>query len=172
MILPTRAYTPRHKGKVERGVDYVQENALKGKRFASLQAQNEYLLEWETQVADTRIHGTTRQQVQKAFAERECQALLPVPPERFAFFHEGQRTVNRDGHVEVDKAYYSVPPEYLSRRVWVRWDGRLVRVFNARMEQIAVHAQHEPGRFSTDVKHIASRKVCVPFWCGATPEIS
>lgn len=160
VILPTKPYTPRHKGKVERGVDYVQENALKGKRFENLQAQNEYLLEWETQVADTRIHGTTRQQVQKAFAERERPALLTLPLERFAFFHEGQRTVNRDGHVEVDKAYYSVPPEYLSRRVWVRWDGRLVRVFNARMEQIAVHAQHEPGRFSTDVKHIASRKVC------------
>jgi len=160
VILPTRPYTPRHKGKVERGVDYVQENALKGKRFESLQAENKYLLEWETQVADTRIHGTTRQQVKKAFEERERQALLILPPERFAFFHEGQRTVNRDGHVEVDKAYYSVPPEYLSRRVWVRWDGRLVRVFNARMEQIAVHAQHEPGRFSTDAAHIASRKVC------------
>ncbi len=160
VILPTRPYMPRHKGKVERGVDYVQENALKGKRFASLQAQNEYLLEWETQVADTRIHGTTRQQVKRAFEERERQALLPVPLERFAFFHEGQRTVNRDGHVEVDKAYYSVPPEYLSRRVWVRWDGRLVRVFNARMEQIAVHAQHEPGRFRTDPAHVASRKVC------------
>src|SRR5690606_34558794 len=53
VILPTRPYTPRHKGKVERGVDYVQENALKGKRFESLQAENKYLLEWETQVADT-----------------------------------------------------------------------------------------------------------------------
>ena len=30
VILPTKPYTPRHKGKVERGIDYVQENALKG----------------------------------------------------------------------------------------------------------------------------------------------
>lgn len=36
---PTRPYTPRHKGKVERGVDYVQENALKGRTFASLEEQ-------------------------------------------------------------------------------------------------------------------------------------
>ena len=28
---PTRPYTPRHKGKVEKGVDYVQDNALKGR---------------------------------------------------------------------------------------------------------------------------------------------
>ncbi len=57
--------------------------------------------------------------------------------------------VNRDGHVEVERAYYSAPPEYLGRRIWVRWDGRLVRLFNHRFEQIAVHVQHEPGRFST-----------------------
>ena len=28
---PTRPYTPRHKGKVEKGIDYVQDNALKGR---------------------------------------------------------------------------------------------------------------------------------------------
>jgi hypothetical protein len=32
-----------------------------------------------------------------------------------------------------------MPPEYLGRWVWVRWDGRLVRVFNDRLEPIAVH---------------------------------
>jgi hypothetical protein len=67
--------------------------------------------------------------------------------------------VHRDGHVEVDKAYYSVPPEYLGHRVWVRWDGRLVRIFSRQMEQIAVHVKHEPGRFSTQGAHIASEKI-------------
>src|SRR5207244_3489783 len=62
-ILPTKPYTPRHKGKVERGVDYVQENALKGHSFATLAEQNQHLLNWEHNVADTRVHGTTRQQV-------------------------------------------------------------------------------------------------------------
>ncbi|MEE9295612.1 MAG: hypothetical protein V3W34_11715, partial [Phycisphaerae bacterium] len=30
VILPTKPYTTRHKGKVEKGVYYVQDNALKG----------------------------------------------------------------------------------------------------------------------------------------------
>jgi hypothetical protein len=34
-----------------------------------------------------------------------------------------------------------------------------VRVFNDRMEQVAVHARREPGRFSTQSVHIASEKV-------------
>ena len=158
-ILPTKPRTPRHKGKVERGVDYVQENCLKGHTFTSLETQNRHLLDWETTVADTRIHGTTRKHVGKVFEEVERPALLPVPVERFPFFHESRRTVHRDGHVEVDKAYYSAPPEYLGRELWARWDGHTVRLFNRRMEQIAFHLQREPGRFSTQNQHIASEKI-------------
>jgi hypothetical protein len=65
VLLPTKPRTPRHKGKVERGVDYVQENALKGRRFETLEKQNEHLQRWEATVADTRIHGTTKRQVIK-----------------------------------------------------------------------------------------------------------
>src|SRR5439155_6437900 len=68
---PTRPYTPRHKGKVERGIDYVQENALKGRSFTSLDEQNHFLQEWEQSVADTRLHGTTRQQVGHLFTTAE-----------------------------------------------------------------------------------------------------
>lgn len=159
VILPTRVYMPRHKGKVESSVKYVKNNALKARSFASLADQNRFLLDWETTVADTRIHGTTRQQVGRVFTEVERGALLPLPLERFALFHEAQRKVNRDGHVEVAKAYYSVPPEYLGRTVWVRFNGRVVRVFNHRWEQIALHVQHEQGRFSTQAEHIAREKI-------------
>ena len=158
-ILPTRPRTPRHKGKIESGVGYVKKNALRGRSFASLEEENQCLWRWEETVADRRVHGTTRQQVGKVFTEVERPALGPLPLERFPFFQEGQRSVNRDGHVEVARAYYSAPPEYLGRRVWVRWDSRTVRLFNQRLEQIAIHARLEPGRFSTDARHIVSRKI-------------
>jgi transposase len=159
VLLPTRPYTPRHKGKVERGIDYVQENALKGRSFASLDQQNHFLLDWEQTVADTRVHGTTRQQVGTHFAGVERAALQALPLARFPCFQEARRTVHRDGHVEIERAYYSVPPEYLARPVWARWDGRLVRIFNDRFEQIALHCQHEPGRFSTQRQHVAAAKI-------------
>lgn len=159
VILPTKPYMPRHKGKVESGVKYVKNNALKGHTFAGLEDQNRHLADWERTVADTRIHGTTKRQVGKVFAEAERAALAPLPTERFACFHEAKRKVNRDGHIEVAKAYYSVPPEYLTREVWVRWDARLVRVFNHRWQQIAVHVRHEQGRFSTHGQHLAKEKI-------------
>lgn len=158
-MLPTRPYTPRHKGKVESGVGYVQDNALKGRVFSHIDEQNVFLRTWEHSVADTRVHGTIRQQVGKVFSAVERPALRPLPAERFPFFYESRRKVHRDGHVEVAKAYYSVPPEYLGREVWVRWDSRVVRVFNDRFEQLTIHARKEPGRFSTHKEHIADKKI-------------
>lgn len=159
VILPTRPFMPRHKGKVESSVKYVKNNALKGRTFSSLAEQGRFLIEWERVVADTRIHGTTRKQVRRVFEEVERPALQPLPSETFPFYHEGRRKVHRDGHVEVARAYYSVPPEYLGREVWVRWDSRLVRVFNKQFEQIAVHARVEPGRFRTSRSHLADKKI-------------
>ena len=158
-FVPTKPYTPEHKGKVESAVKYAKNNGLKGHVFSSLAEQNEHLLHWEETVADTRIHGTTKKQVRRQFETVERPALLPLPRDRFAMFQEARRTVSRDGHLEVDKAFYSAPPEYITRRVWVRWDARLVRVFNDRWQQIALHAKCEPGRFRTDAAHIPAEKV-------------
>ena len=85
-VLPCRPYTPQHKGKIERGICYVRSNALKGRRFASLGAQNLFLAEWEKKVADTRIHGTTRQQIRRLLRRGACaftaaaRRALPVLP--------------------------------------------------------------------------------------------
>jgi transposase len=160
VILPAKPYMPRHKGKVESGVKYVQNNALKGRSFGSLAEQNKFLLDWESGVADTRIHGTTRMQVGCIFEKVEKPALLALPQSLFPVFCEAPRMVHQDGHVEVAQTYYSVPPEYVGRKVWARWEPRLVRIFNTRMEQIALHARQQPGRFSTDPIHIHSRKRC------------
>jgi len=157
VVLPTQPARPEHKGKVEAGVKFAQNNALKGRTFPSLAEQNLFLSEWERTVADTRIHGTVRQQVSAMF-QAERPALSPLPESLFPSFTEARRKVHRDGHVEFDKAYYSVPPEYLSREVWVRGESRVVRILNHRQELIAAHARVEPGRFATTDAHIHAHK--------------
>ena len=161
VFLPTKPRTPRHKGKVERDIRYVQDNAVKALRFEALAEQNLHLMQWEAEVADVRIHGTTRRRPLDLFEEAEKQALLPLPPTRFGFFREGKRKVHRDGYIDVERAYYSVPPEYVGREVWARWDGRLVRILNTRLEQIAVHTKADRGHFSTDQAHIHAHKITV-----------
>jgi transposase len=147
ILLPCIPRTPHHKGKCENNVHYVKSNALANRTFSALAEENQHLAQWERTVADVRIHGTTRQQVAQRFAQ-EQPALLPLPPSLFPVFNEAQRTVHRDSYVEVAKAYYAVPPEYIGLVLWVRWDAREVRVFNARWEQLCLHVRLEPGRFS------------------------
>src|SRR5277367_1768901 len=140
VIMPTRPAMPLHKGKVEAGVKYSQNNAVKGRNFASLAEQNLFLSDWERTVADTRLHGTIRQQVGTYFLQAERPALKPLPATLFPCFVEAKRTVHRDGHIAFGQAYYSAPPEYVGREVWVRAEARLVRLYNLRFDPIGVHA--------------------------------
>lgn len=157
-LLPTKPAMPRHKGKVEAGVKYAQANALKGREFTSLAAQNIFLSDWERTVADTRLHGTIRQQVGTFFLQVEQPKLRALPASLFPSFEEAPRKVHRDGHVAYQRSYYSVPPEYVGCDVWVRAESRLVRLYNQRFVPIGVHVRAEPGRFATDAAHIHSHK--------------
>jgi hypothetical protein len=93
------------------------------------------------------------------FEQRERAALRPLPLERFPCFQEAQRKVSRDGHLAVAKSYYSVPPEYLGHTLWVRWDSRMIRIYDDQMNPICSHAAKPPGKFSTHPEHIASQKI-------------
>ncbi len=150
-ILPCLPRMPEHKGKVESNIRYVRENALAGRVFTSLAQLNQQLFQWEKNVADVRIHGTTKRQVAEVF-KVEKPFLKPLPASLFPCFEEGRRTVHRDGHVEVAKAYYDVPVEYLRREVWVRYDSRQVRIFaeqkDSSLKLIQTHCRLEPGQFT------------------------
>ena len=127
VALPCRVAHPDRKGKVEAGVGHAQKTPLQGLRFESLAEAQSYLDRWEERWADTRIHGTTKRQVAAMFAE-EKPALQPLPLEPFRYYQYGERTVNLDGCVEVDAAYYSAPPGWIGRSVRVQWDERHVRL--------------------------------------------
>jgi len=129
VALPCRIQDPDRKGKVERGVGHAKNTPLKGKRFESLEEAQAYLDRWETSCADTRIHGTTKRQVAAMFAE-EKPFLLPLPLEPFRYYQHGQRVVHLDGCVEVEAAYYGLPPGWIGRLVRVQWDELYVRILD------------------------------------------
>jgi transposase len=135
VAMPCRVRDPDRKGKVEAGVGHAQKTPLKGQRFESLEEAQAYLDHWETRWADTRIHGTTKRQVAAMFAE-EKPHLLPLPLEPFRCYQYGERTVHLDGCVEVEAAYYGVPPGWIGRRVQVQWDALQVRLIDPKTGQL------------------------------------
>ncbi len=66
-------------------------------------------------------------------------------------------TVHPDHHLQVARALYSVPTRYIGRRVRVRADRKIVRVYLA-TELIKVHPRKGPGERSTDVADYPSGK--------------
>jgi|SRR5579872_833017 len=135
VALPCRPYHPDQKGKVESAVGHTQRTALQGHRFESIEAQNDHLWHWNQRWARTRIHGTTKRQVREIF-EEERMALLPLPPTRFEYFRDGERRVHFDGHIEVDGAYYSVPPRYAGCKVIVHIGRLWVRILDSQTHQL------------------------------------
>ena len=146
-IMPTRPYTPQHKGKIENGIKALKRE-LKGRRFSSIAKLNEYVQSWEANVADKRIHGTTRRQVLEHFLSEEKPALKPLPDSLFPCYKESRRKVSRDCYVFVEKAYYDVPEQYAGRHLWARWDDRTVRILDSKLETVRVHARLAPGKFT------------------------
>ena len=129
VALPCRIQDPDRKGKVESAVGHTQKTPLKGQRFESLEQAQAYLDRWEANWADTRIHGTTKRQVATMFAE-EKPTLLPLPVEPFRYYQYGERVVHLDGCVEVEAAYYGLPPGWIGRGVKVQWDELYVRILD------------------------------------------
>jgi transposase len=135
VAMPCRIQDPDRKGKVESGVGHAQKTPLKGLRFETLDEAQAYLDRWEQRWADTRIHGTTKQQVSAMFAE-EKPTLLPLPLEPFRYYQYGERIVHLDGCVEVEAAYYGAPPGWIGRVLRVQWDELYVRLLDPKTGQL------------------------------------
>ena len=146
VAMPCRIQDPDRKGKVESGVGHAQKTPLKGMRFESLDQAQAYLDNWELRWADTRIHGTTKRQVAAMFAE-EKPFLLPLPIEPFRYYQYGQRVVHLDGCVEVEAAYYGLPPGWIGKLVNVQWNSLHVRILDPKTHQLLrEHVRSKRGR--------------------------
>jgi len=144
VALPCRVRDPDRKGKVESAVGHAQKTPLKGLRFETIEEAQAYLDRWEERWADTRIHGTTKRQVALMFAEEKA-ALGQLPLEPFRYYRFGKRTVNLDGCVEVEAAYYSAPPGWIGRQVQVQWDEMRVRVLANNGSLLREHVRTRRG---------------------------
>ena len=69
------------------------------------------------------------------FAE-EKPSLLPLPVEPFRYYQYGDRVVHLDGCVEVEAAYYGLPPGWIGRTVKVQWDTLHVRILDPDTHQL------------------------------------
>jgi transposase len=157
-IDPCIPATPQHKGKVESSVKYVKNNFMKLRSFTSFTDANLRLESWNKNKARERIHGTTRRKPKDLFELYEKKELIELPISRFEIPVYKELKVSRDFHIQLNKAYYSVPYELCARYVLARKTDSQVTIFKEN-KIIAVHSPQNQGKRSTSEHHMPPNKL-------------
>ena len=153
---PARVRSPQDKPRVERVVQYVRGNFWAGESFADLADAQARAEAWCRERAGMRIHGTTARRPTEMFNELEAQCLLPVPePYDVPIFTRVK--VHRDYHVEVARALYSIPEQWIGQHLDARADSALVKLYsNGKL--VKTHPRQPPGGRSTDREDLPEHK--------------
>ncbi len=152
-----RPATPTDKGRTERDIGYAKGNCFRGRSFGSLEEARAHLARWRDEVANVRIHGTTRRRPVELFGE-ERGALRPLPEDPFEICDWGLYKVRKDCHIQVAGNFYSVPHPHVGQRVLVRLGAEELAVFTDG-EPVARHRRATGrGQDVTDPDHYPPTK--------------
>jgi len=122
---------PESKGIVEASVRYIKRNALAGRADELIRFEDYLALApmWRDQVANVRIHETTRERpVDRFQKERSLLRALPTIP--FDTDEIVPAVVTPHARIEFDGNRYSVPPALARRPVSIRADRDGVRILH------------------------------------------
>jgi hypothetical protein len=155
-IIPARVHTPKDKATVEGAVGNVSSYilaAIRNQKFFTLRELNDVIRE--------RLYAFNHKPFQKKdgsratwFAEERA-SLLPLPRNPFELAEWKSATVAFNYHIAVDEQFYSVPFEYIKRRVEVRLTRSVLEVF-FEGSRICSHVrlQGRRGQYSTQEAHM------------------
>ena len=158
VVLPARPYRPKDKPKVELAVKLVQRwilARLRHRIFFSIEELNDAIHSLLDDLNTRKIKKIARSR-RELYEELDYPALKPLPVSPYVFREFKCCRVNIDYHVELDKAYYSVPYQLVGKDVAVRYTATTVEMFHQR-KRVAVHQRYyRIGFYSTESAHMAS----------------
>jgi transposase len=156
-VLVCKPADPEAKGGIERFHDYLERSFLPGRSFTSPADFNAQLADW-LQVANSR----PKRSLGCAPADRigaDRAAMLALPPVPPVTGWESTGRLARDHYVRLDSNDYSVHPTAVGRRILIRADLDLVRVW-CDGQLVADHgrvwARHQT---ITDQEHLVAAKL-------------
>jgi transposase len=162
-----RAYRAQTKGKVESGVKYFKGNFLPGRMFVDEQDLREQLGQWQREIADVRIHGTTHERPADRFARERSHLIATGGQPAFRLEASQPRRVAEDYLVSFETNRYSVPFPLIGQTVAVtRRGGRLQITHRGRLvaeheeltgkHQLRIRPEHGPGAIARTARRVAS----------------
>jgi transposase len=146
---------PDRKGKDERVFWYLERDFLRGSTFDSLEDLNNKVRLWLDNVANCRVHGTTRRIPDEAW-EQERPFLIALPESPYPACEEALRKVGPDAVISVRGTPYTIPAELAHKTVSVRLFSAHFEVLDPKGE-VAFSRPYVPdsekGKLVIDSRH-------------------
>jgi transposase len=167
-VIPARAYKPRDKSLVEGAVKLVYKNIytkFDNRVFHDLDSLNAAIRVALELYNNTPFCGRDYSRRQQ-YEEIEREALGSLNPLRYEIKEQAVVTVMKNGYVRLSKDvhYYSVPYQYIGKKVKILYTSSDVEVY-FRYELVARHRrQLRRYQYTTDPKHLASQHRFLTEW--------
>jgi len=167
-ILAARAYKPKDKALAEGAVKILYRRIysnLRKRTFFSLKELNSAVWELLEKHNNMKLTGRSHSRLE-LFKELEQKALAPLSVERFEIKEVEQGTVIKNAHIMLkkDKHYYSVPYQYIQKKVKLIYTSDRVEIYH-KYNRIALHSRnYKPHSYSTKAEHLPSTHQFLSDW--------
>lgn len=167
-VLPARAYRPKDKALVEGAVKIVYTRiyaTIRNNTYHSLEALNGGIWEQLELHNNSKLKGREYSR-RSQYNEIEKEALKPLPPLRYELKQQIIATVPKNNYICLtpDKHYYSVPYQFIGKRVKIIFSQTKVDIY-CDYNLIASHKRiKSPYNHTTVTDHLASAHKFVTDW--------
>lgn len=156
-IIPARVRKPKDKPNVEGSVGNIStwiNAALRNEQFFSLYELNKAIRE-KLEVFNAKMFQKKQGSRLSIFLAEEKPFLAPLPATPFEMAEWKQATVQFNYHISIHSMLYSVPCEYIKRKVDVRITETTIEVFYDH-NRLCSHGRlyGRPGQYSTILEHM------------------
>ncbi len=153
---PVAVARGNQKGRVERAIQYIRHSFYAARQWDGLDDLNQQAQTWCEAVAGGRqCAEETQMTVTKAY-EQEKSKLLKLPDSSFAAYEIVVVAVPKTPYVRFDLNDYSVPHEYVQRKLTVMADSEWVRIMDG-LKEVAKHKRcFEKKRQIESTEHVAN----------------
>lgn len=154
-------YWPRKKGKIESPFHYLEEQFIKGNRFATMEELNrrgkEFVNTWCNEV-----HGTTKRIPNQHYLQEEIQSLLPLPKTRYRIKKLQARIISPDSFINIGGSKYSVPVKYVDKSLLFRITyGFRIEIYD-RKEKLVLTLEASDKKNDVTVDHTHYAAIAAP----------
>lgn len=154
-VFPARVRHPKDKALVENAVKLMYRTvyvALEGIVFHDLASLNEAMRKAIDEFNARRMAGRKQSRADLFHnVERDC--LRPLPSVRYQMKERRSATVMRNSYVSLNKHHYSVPTEYVGRRVELVYDADTVSIYHG-FKLVTTHQRSDvPYEYTTKSAH-------------------